>query len=564
MSTPLAELLDGQHTFLSEETAERWRSQGFWADRSLRAMLTDAAKTHPERVALVGHRRQGPRVAVNYRQFDDAAHHAAAVLDSLGVGVGDAVALMLPNWVEYPELIFGILEIGAVYSGIPVAYGDQQAAAILRRSKAKVLIIPRRFRSSDHLELSRRVRAEIPTLRHVVVLVDNDRFSTGLAEGESWWDDHDDVPAKVFADPNPGRLCTLGFTSGTTGEPKGAMHTHQTLGYAVRALGEHIGPSAFGEPLVQLVASPIGHLTGYTWGVLLTVHLAGTGVHIDHWDPQWGADVMRQEAVTCFVGAPTFLYDIVRSDLADDPDCPLQCLVVAGAPIPRNLPATAGQALGAYIAPAWGMTECTILSSCTPSAPNEIQSTDGSIFAGSDVRILAADGTDEPLGKIGELLIRGPGVVLGYYDRPDATDAAVVEGQWLRTGDTASIDEHGWLSIHGRTKDIVIRGGENIPVTEVESLLFEHPEVLNAAVVGIPDNRLGERICAMLVTRPGTQLSVDSLGAFLLARGLSKHFLPETIMRLDELPTTPTGKVQKFKLRELAAKTGTESETATT
>ncbi|MFN3006914.1 AMP-binding protein [Mycolicibacterium wolinskyi] len=544
----LADVLDGQYTPIDDTTAARWRAEGWWEDRTIRSLLSDAAAAHPDRVALVGHRTHGDKVTRTYREFDRNANHVASVLASLGVQAGDAVVVMLPNWVEYPEFIFGINEIGAIYAGIPVAYGEQQAAAILRRSKAKVLVIPRRWRSNEHLELSRRLRAEIPTLRHVIVLDDD---GSDLQAGESRWADHSDVPAREFPAPDPDRICYLGFTSGTTGEPKGAMHSHNTLVYAVRRQAEHVGPKLFGDPMVHLVASPMGHHTGFAWGGVLTVLLAGTAVHVDRWEPEWGTRVIREEGVTAFFGAPTFLQDMVRTDLAGDPDCPLRCLVIAGAPVPRNLPAQAGEALGAYICPAWGLTECSIMSSCTPHEPEAIQRTDGSIFAGSEVKVVDENGDSVPAGVVGDLLMRGPGVVYGYYDRPDATRDAYLPDLWFKTGDRADLDENGWLRLRGRSKDIIIRGGENIPVTDVESVIFDHPDVLNAAVIGIPDDRLGERVCAVLVVKPGRpELTVQTLSDYLLAQGLSKHYLPEKVVHLDELPMTPSGKIQKFKLRE--------------
>lgn len=546
--TSLTALLDGQYTPLDDQTVADWHAAGWWEGRTVRSLLTDAARAHPDRVALVGRRSDGERLTRTYAAFDAGAHHAANVFAHLGVTAGDTVVLMLPNWVEYPELVFGINEIGAVYAAIPVAYGERQAAAVLRRSKAKVLVIPRRWRGTEHLELARRCRAEIPTLEHVVLIDDED---TDLRAGESLWSGYDDVENRDFPPPDPNRVCYLGFTSGTTGEPKGAMHGHNSLVYSARLQAEHVGPEVFGDPMVHLVASPVGHHTGFVWGILFTVLLAGTGVHVDRWDPVWGVDVIREEGVTTFFGAPTFLQDMMRTDLAGSGN-PLKCLVLAGAPVPRNLPAQAQEALGAYICPAWGMTECSIIISCTPDQPAAIQRTDGSVFAGSEIRIVDEHGTDVPPGDVGDLLIRGPALCYGYYDRPDATKEAFLPGLWFRTGDRASVDSHGWVSLRGRTKDIIIRGGENIPVTDVETLIFDHPDIVNAAVVGMPDERLGERICAAVVVKDGgAEVTVRNLADYLLARGLSKHYLPERVITLPELPMTPSGKIQKFKLREM-------------
>jgi cyclohexanecarboxylate-CoA ligase len=170
------------------------------------------------------------------------------------------------------------------------------------------------------------------------------------------------------------------------------------------------------------------------------------------------------------------------------------------------------------------------------------------------MRVVDTDGHDVPAGTEGDLWVRGPALALGYYDRPDATAGAYRQGLWFVTGDRAILDHSGRLVVRGRTKDIVIRGGENIPVTDVESVLFDHPDIVNVAVVGVPDDRLGERVCAVIVQAPGTTpLTLDDVTAFLLGAGLSKHYLPELVHHLDELPMTPSGKIQKFKLRGVVA-----------
>lgn len=553
MTMSVSELIENGVTPLTRADMERFRSAGYWQGRTIRSVLSGVASEYPDREALVGYRSDGGCPRWTYREFDAAAGHAAAALAHLGVARGDCVAVMLPNWIEYAALIFGINEIGAIYTGIPVAYGERQTTAILRRSKAKVLVIPRRWRSVEHLELARQLRAQLPALEHIVVMDDDD---SDLRDDEQLWSSLTGPAPRVHEPGDAGDVCYLGFTSGTTGEPKGAMHTHESLIYSAHQLAEHIGRTTFGEPMKQLVVSPTGHHTGFIWGVLFTVYMAGTGVHADRWDPAWGIDLIREEKVTTFFGAPTFLQDMMRTDLAGDPECPLRCIVIAGSSVPRNLPRQAAKALGAYVAPAWGMTECSIIVSCTPAAPSEILSTDGSVFEGSDMRLVDDEGTDVPPGVTGELLVRGPALFLGYYERPDATKSAFLPGGWFRTGDSAVIDADGWLSLGGRLKDIIIRGGENIPAAEVETVLFDHPDILNAAVVGFPDDRLGERAAAVIVAKPGKEISLNQLCEFLVEQGLSKHYLPERLLVLDELPMTQSGKIQKFLLREIVTAAG--------
>ncbi|MCL3819393.1 AMP-binding protein [Aeromicrobium sp. zg-Y869] len=497
-----------------------------------------------------GYRRGADPVVRTYAELDDDSHRIALGLAGLGVGHGDVVAVMMSNRAEYPAAVFGINEVGAVYTGIPVAYAELQARAILEQSRASVLLVQASWGSTDLLELSRRLRAAVPTLRWVVVL---DETDGPLDAAELSWIDLTSSSDGALPAVDPGEVCYLGFTSGTTGPPKGAMHSHDTLLHTADALAAHLGREQLGDPLVQLVASPMGHHTGYAWGVVFNTRFAGTAVLMDRWSPDWAVEIVRAEAVTAFFGAPTFVQDLVRTELAGDTDCTLRCLVVAGSSVPRHLPRRAAKAFGAYVAPAWGMTECGILTCCTPREDDSIVDTDGSPFAGSEVRVVDQDDNDLPPDTVGDLLMRGPGVTLGYYNRPDATRQAAAGDGWFRTGDLAAVDELGRLTIHGRTKDIIIRGGENIPVADIETLLFDHPQVLDAAIVAYPDERLGERACAVLTLRAGASLHLKDLNGYLLDQGLSRHFLPERLVLLDELPTTPSGKIQKFRLRDLVA-----------
>ena len=548
-ATTLAQLIEQQQTPLSAADAERYRGEGSWAGRTLRELLSDATDRYPDRTAVIGHVSDGPTRSLSYRELDEATTRAANALASLGIRPGDAVAIMVPNWVEYPALMFACHELSAVYVGIPVSYGAMQTLPILRRSRAKAVVIPRGWRSSNHLELLRSLRAELPHLGHVIVI---DEDGSGL-ESEVLWSSLAEAPAHGIAPGAPTDICYFGFTSGTTGEPKGAMHTHETLLHSVERLAEHIGRDTFGDHMVQLVASPVGHHTGYVWCTLFTVFMGGTAVQVDRWEPQWGADLIRREGITTFFGAPTFLQDMMRTDLAGAPDCPLRCIVIAGSSVPRNLPQQAATALGAYIAPAWGMTECSITLACTPTEPDDILRTDGSVFAGTGMRVVDEHDRELPRGELGEVLVKGPSLFLGYYERPDATAASFTADGWFRTGDTAVMDERGWISLRGRSKDIIIRGGENITVTDVETVLFDHPDILNVAIVGMPDERLGERACAVVVFAPGTAHDLSSLCDYLLAAGLSKHYLPERLVAIDEMPMTQSGKIQKFMLRDRIA-----------
>ena len=525
------------------EVAEH-ESSGAWRRRSLRALLRDAAQRHPERVAAVGYRAGSldAASAVTYAELDALASGLAAGLGQLGVGPGDVVAVMLPNRVEFGALIFAINEAGATYTGIPAGYGAREVRQILGQSEAKVVVV----QDGAALEIVRGLREGLPALAHVVVLggaaaARERRYESLLAAGA---EPHDDFAS----------VAHVGFTSGTSGAPKGVMNTAQTLEAVLRNWVAHVGgPGTLGHPVVNLIASPVGHHTGFCWGVLLSAQLGGTAVYLDRWDPAVGARIMREQRVTTMFSAPTFVQDLVA---AGDPGVrergALRMIAIAGAPIPRSLPAVAGEALGCTVCPAWGMTEYAIALSWAPALGGAAQLTDGAPVPGAEIRVVSDARALARPGEVGHLQVRGAGLFIGYHRRPEA-NAEAFDGGWFRTGDTATVTPEGLVMLVGRSKDIVIRGGENIPVAEIESLLFDHPKVRDLAIIGVPDERLGQRACAVVVPSSGGPPTLDELCAHLLAQGVSRRFLPERLELVPSLPKTASGKIRKVELREAFA-----------
>ncbi len=517
---------------------------GGWTEVALTDLLERAVREQPETLAAVtvGPESVEPTSSMTYAELSRRADEVADGLARLGVAPGDGVAVALPNSAEFAACIWGILRRGAVYTGIPVAYGERETEVILRRAAAKAIFVPTGYRGVEHVATLRRLRAGLPDLAHVVVV----GGAAGLGTGEMSYEAFLGASRADRGAVAPGALCHVGFTSGTTGEPKGVMNSHRTLEAVMRGFVDHLGAQTFGRPFVNLVASPVGHHTGFLWGVLLTARLGGTAVFLERWSPRHAADVIEAHAVTTLFGAPTFLQDLVEQREHHGRLSSLGLVVVAGAPVPDGLPAAAAEAFGCWVCPAWGMTEWGIGIS---RAPGLEARGDGRPLHACDVAILDADGHAVPSGAVGRLVMRGPGLFLGYKDRPDAIAESFDAEGYFDTGDLAVMDDEGYVALRGRTKDIVIRGGENIPVVEIESLVLEHPDVVEAAVVGAPDPRLGERIAAIVVARDGARPGVDDLASFLVARGLSKHYLPEFVHIVDEMPKTASGKIRKNELR---------------
>lgn len=533
---------------LTAEMIRTFTERGLWGDDRLHHFLARGARQHPDRLAAVSPARGGARpVRLTYARLHAEAEQAAAALGALGLGRGDVVSLQLPNWYEFMVIALAASRIGAVINGIPIIYRHYEMRFILQRTAAKLVVVPAAFRGFDHAAMVADLRPELPDLAHVVLVAESApagmiSYDDFLARGRG---------AAAPADAGSANdLVQVAFTSGTTGEPKGVMHTHNTLIATVRGV---IDCLALGAPQVNLVISPVGHQTGFLWGILTTLVLGGTVVFQDRWDPQAAMEAIGREGVTTIAGATPFLREMTYApNLTAEKVQSLRTFITAGAPIPPVVVQDAAERLGCKVHSAWGMTEYGIATAVGAPDPQERAATsDGRAVTGAEIRVADDAGLPAGAGQEGDLQVRGAGLFIGYFKRPDFTADSFTPDGWLLTGDRAVMDAAGFIRLTGRTKDIIIRGGENIPVAEIESMLYAHPLVQDVAVVAMPDERLGERACAYVVPRPGGEgLKLADLVDFLLAQKIARQKLPERLELIDGLPRTASGKVQKFRLRE--------------
>jgi cyclohexanecarboxylate-CoA ligase len=307
---------------------------------------------------------------------------------------------------------------------------------------------------------------------------------------------------------------------------------------------------------VVLMASPMAHQTGFMYGLMMPIVLRARVVLQDVWQPAKALDLIRAERVSFTMASTVFLTDLAATVTETRTAVPtLRAFLCAGAPIPGPLVEKARGALGAKIVSAWGMTEMGAVTLTRLDDDDERSfTTDGCPLPGVETKIVGDDDAPLPAGTVGRLLVRSCSAFGGYLHRPqlNATDA---DG-WFDTGDLASRDAGGYIRISGRSKDVIIRGGENIPVVEIEALLYRHPAIAAVALVAYADERLGERACAVVVPRLGELIDLPAIVAFLKSRKVAVNYIPERLLVLDALPVTPSGKVQKFKLREMLREKG--------
>ena len=530
--------------FLDQKRLTREAQVGFWPERTIADYLDDALASRPMSEYLIAYRTGvGEPDSFSFAELSSRATRIAANLQRLGVGHGDVVSFQIPNWWQFIAVHLACVRIGAVSNPLMPIYREREIEFMVTRSGSKVLIVPRQFRRFDHAGLAARVRRRVPTLEHVVVIgsAGEDSFDAQLlGAAEPKVGDEDGLK------PNDIMKCM--FTSGTTGEPKGVMHTSNTVLSTMQPVTGRLSLTADD---VIFMPSPFAHSIGFCYGIMMSLYLGAQLVTMDIWDAEKAADIMERHGVTFMFGATPFLADLARLPEIGQRDLqPFRTFLTAGAPVPPTLVDQAVAALDASIVPGFGMTELGLVASVQPSAPDRGYERDGVAFPFAELRIVGAQQRELPPGKEGELQCRGSSTFVGYRRRPELYE--IDEHGWFSTGDRAWMDGDGYIRIVGRSKDIIIRGGENIPVVEVENLIHEMPEVDDVAIVGMPDPRLGERSCVFVTLRGKSTLTLDRLTGFLSSKNLARQYMPEKLIIIDRLPMTPAGKIQKFKLRELA------------
>lgn len=539
---------------IPEKRLQEMLRTGLWGDRLIVDGLDETAAARPDDMATVCHQiATGTVRRLTFGEIKRLSDRAAAGLLRLGVRPGDVVAAQLPGWWHYFVLYPACARIGAAFNPLMPIFRQRELRFMLGFPKTKLLVIPQGFRGFDYPEMVKGIRAGLPDLQNVVIADGDgpDSFDALLLDPAL----DADVPSLAACRPDANDVTELMYTSGTTGEPKGVMHTPNTLLAKTRLAWELFNMS---DRDVVYMGSPMAHQTGFMYACVMTLARGVKSVVQDVWDPGVAARLIQDEGCTITVASTPFLSDLVHDPSVRNFDVrSLRIFLCAGAPIPRVLLREAASALPElYVMSAWGMTENGIVTATYPGDPEEkVFETDGRAIPFQQVRVVDDDGTEVPNGVEGRLQSRGPTQFVGYFQRPDAWQ--VDADLWFETGDNARMDADGYIRITGRSKDIIIRGGENVPVVEVENLLYQHPDIVDAAVIGLPDPRLGERGCAVVTLRKGVTMELSGLVDWLAEKQLARNYLPERLEIIDTFPRTPSGKIQKYRLRErLAAGTG--------
>jgi 3-phosphoshikimate 1-carboxyvinyltransferase len=449
-------------------------------------------------------------------------------------------------------------------------FREREVAFCLRRSRARVLFVPDEARGRNHaaeiasiLQEASVFSGDLPLkLEHVVVCAGARNTyalpTPGYDDTVRWLRYQDalrtiEVDRKVLdAQPSdPEAIAQLLFTSGTSGEPKGVLHRNDVL---MRAAAMEIEHLELGAEDRIFVPSPLAHQTGFLYGMWLALLMGVPQIVQPVWNASRALRALNEWDGTFVQAATPFLADLVAAvEAGERAPAALRIFVATGAAVPRGLAERATRILGTAVCGAWGTTESCLGSLAAPTdEPAKVWGTDGRALRGIHLRITDSEGRTLPAGQEGNFEVQSPTMFVGYADHPNWTAAAFTADGWFRSGDLAVMDESGYVRITGRVRDVINRGGEKIPVAEMEQLLSDHPAVAEIAIVAMPDPRLGERACAFVVLHGGAQLDFDRMQHYLYACQAAKHYWPERLEIVTELPRTPSGKVQKYLLRERA------------
>jgi len=517
-----------------EEFARRYREEGYWRGESLGALLREWAGRFAEATAVVcGYER------LSYAELDRRADVQAAGLRRLGITSGDRLVVQLPNIGEFVVLLFALARCGAVPVLALPAHRRTEIEHLAALSQAVGYVIADLHGGFDYRELAVELTAAVPSVQHVLVAGDPGRF-TAL----------DSVQADPVPQPpvDTAGVAVLLISGGTTGKPKLIPRTHDDYAYNARASAQVCGLST-GD--VYLACLPIAHNFPLACpGWLGTLSVGGTVVMAPAPSPDVAFGLVERERVTVTALVPPLARLWVEATEWDSSDLSsLRLLQVGGAKLDAQLARRVGPALGCRLQQVFGMAE-GLLNYTRLDDPDElVMTTQGRPLSPADeVRIVGQDGAESAPGEVGELWTRGPYTMRGYYRVPEYNATAFTPDGFFKTGDLVRQLPTGHLVVEGRVKDVINRGGENVSASELEEHLLGHPGIVAAAVIGLPDERVGELVCAVIVARPAGAPKLKELKAYLHERGLARFKQPDKLVVVDELPVTAFGKISKREL----------------
>ena len=530
---------------VNEERKKHYYNMGYWGHETLRDVWHVQAATFADEEYVADD--QGTRLT--YSKTDELAGCLASWLVEQGVKPGDVVSFQLPTWAEFCIVYVACLKAGAVMHPLPRTFNDEDLRYAMNQVSTVAFVCPTFFHKCSYEKQALDVWGDVPSLKAVAVLEKGEPSETDLPTLEDIFESYE--PLSEFPEVASDDVACILTTSGTTGKPKAALFTHNTLLFSERTFTKGTGRT---KADVMFMASPLNHATGFFHGVISPMLLGGRTFLQQDFNPVAAVEPMNAEGVTWTMGATPFVYDTLG--VCDREGLKLETLelfLCGGAPVPGYMVQHAREH-GFLLCEVYGSTESCPHVFVPPAeclAWNGAWS--GVPFEGVEVRVVDAEGRDVEYGVQGEEISRGPHTFVGYLNDRERTDRALDDEGWFFSGDLCCHDDQGRIRINGRKKEIIIRGGENICAREIDDNITGCPGVGAHATIGMPDDRMGERICTFVVACDGMEPKLEDVTAYLASKHVAKRLWPERLELIDEIPHTATGKVKRFELAAVLA-----------
>lgn len=527
-----------EHLRIDEARKLLYYERGYWTDETILDVWNRQVRAYAEREYVVDDR--GKRYT--YGSIDDDAGRLASWLAQIGVEEGDVVSFQMPVWAEFCIVYVACLKVGAVMHPLSTVFNERDLRYALNQVKSTAFICPASSRGHRYDTRIAVVFADVPSLKGVAVFDRDETAQTSFTLVERILEKFDpfETPCtRTTADD----VALILSTSGTTGNPKAVLLTHNNLLFSERSF---TGELELTQDDIMFMPAPLNHATGFNHGLLSPLLLGGKTVLQEKFNAEQAIDLMNEEGVTWSMGATPFIYDILKCiERTGKRPSHLRFYLCGGAPVPGIMVRRARE-LGIVLCEVYGSTEsCPHVFVPPAYALGWNGRYSGRPFKGMEVRVVDEQGNDVPFGVQGEELSRGPHVFVGYFDNPEATDQALDSDGWFASGDLCTMDERGRIRINGRKKEIIIRGGINISAAEVDEAVSGCPGIGDHATIGMPDARLGERICLYAVSSGEAHPGIPEISAYLNSRNIQKRLWPERVEYIDAIPRTESGKVKR-------------------
>ena len=518
---------------INEEQKIRYLEKGYWGEKTLPDYWNDSVRQYGDREYVVDDR--GNRYT--YREVDELAEKMAVRFRQAGILPQEVISYQIPVWSEFVIVTVACMKVGAVMNPIGLCFAGQELKGLLNLSKTALYLCPARYRNTNYQQNMEMIRESVPTLKAVWILGEESPRADGCMNPaeQSFVSVHSNLVALI--------LCTSGTTRGI----KEVMLTHNNILFSELNFNRELG---IGKQDVMFMPAPLNHATGFHHGVIGTMLCGAKLVLQQKFDPESAIRLMNQERCTYSMGATPFIYDILKEmEKTGEKATHLKFYLCGGAPVPELMVRKAWS-YGIRLCEVYGSTESVphvfvrpreVLAGAAVSCGRPLE--------GVEVKVVDDRGNPVGPGIPGEEVSRGPNVFVGYLGDQESTDKALDDDGWFYSGDMAMMDERGNLKIIGRKKDIIIRGGENLSINKIAGYLIDFPAVRDYAILGYPDERMGERICAYVVPKDAqAAVSKDAIIEYLSQKSVPKRFWPERVEMIDAIPRTESGKVKRYLL----------------